>query len=558
MALCLIDNATLIGVTSFPRFVQDGNYRWGPDMDSGRSAPKYAIPYDQVVNRKRGIYAGSYADDFYDQLHISVQSLDVGTVVSTVTKGFSIWNSSTGRSRKLVAVTSDNDAGLQLSGELNFPVMFHPLQSRDYVITASPTGPSNINAMFYFRFDDNTVLALNVVGRRAVAWTARPNWAESVTVRMEWLTDVLQSRFSFEQRRKLRYGPRKNYEFSVLMDNIERRRVESNVSGWGVRPYVAPMWEFGQPIQAVPSGSTFIPCQTEGRPMYPGSMVMLLRDSKTFEILEIATLVDNGIVCTSQVTNNWPNGAKLYPATTMIMEEGMRAARVGQQGMYATIRMRSTVSTDLYNVPTWAPKMYLGRPVMEVPPEESEEPTMLFERVYDMLPSETGIDLIEDVANLTIMTQSHRWALGTQKEFMEFYSLMYYLSGKLKTIWLPSFRSDFTVVADIVSNQSYIDVDMTGYVEMTNEAEGRKNIRIQFRDGTVLYRAIDSAVVLDDETERLFFLDSIPKAYTVNDVQMVSFMMLARQNSDAIEMTWSHESLMEAETTFKMVREASA
>ncbi|QIN95183.1 hypothetical protein DLP3_020 [Stenotrophomonas phage vB_SmaS_DLP_3] len=559
MPLCLIDNETLIGVSAFPRFLPDGQYRWGPDVGSGSSTPKFHIPYVQVVNPKRGIYAGSYADDFYDQLHISVQSLDVGTVVSTVTKGFSIWNSSRGQSRKLVAVTSDNDVGLELSGDLTFPVMFHPLQSRDYVITANPTGPSNINAMFYFRFDDNTVLALNVVGRRAVAWTAKPNWAENVNVRLEWKTDVLLSRFSYEQRRKLRIGPRKTYEFEVLMDERERRTVENNVIGWGVRPYVCPMWEFGQPVMSpMVAGTMFIPCKTEGRPIYPGSMVMLLRDSKKYEILEVAALVEGGITITSQLSGSWPGGAKLYPSTTMVMEEGMKAMRVGQQGMYATINMRTTHSVDLYNTPAWNPPRFETFPVISLPPDENSDPSLMFERVYDLMASETGLDFIEDMADLTVMTQSYRWLLHTQKEFSEFLNLMYYLSGKLKSVWVPTFQNDVIVMMDIVANQSHIEVENTGFADQVGLVEGRRAIRIQMRDGTVLYRRIDSAVSIDEETERLYFLDSIPKAYTADQVLMVSFMMLARQNVDSIEMSWTHEELMEAETTFKMVREASA
>jgi hypothetical protein len=91
-------------------------------------------------------------------------------------------------------------------------------------------------------------------------WSFEPNWSSTVTETLEWLTDVMTSPSGSEQRRTLRYLPRRFYEFTTMLVDAERRFFDNLLIRSGSARWYMPLWQDTNVITADrPLGSAFIP-----------------------------------------------------------------------------------------------------------------------------------------------------------------------------------------------------------------------------------------------------------------------------------------------------------
>lgn len=557
MTYGLFDAEDLTGIRWFPR------YRWDcdPEVDTTLVAvpPMYIgsrTHYENVrpVPEVRGVdQARTFSDDFYDRIHASTFELNIGTVVSNQIRVLTIWNAWRPYEKRLIDVDLLDAEGIELSGQPVPPLNYAPLQARSYTVTVTKDGPPIVDATVLYTFEDGTVLDVSIIGRRAVAWTATVDWNSLVLERVEFLTDVLEMQYGREQRRRLRIGPRKTYEFDFILYDQGRRIMENSMLGWGVRPFIMPCWPEGQdvPVQLIAGVSDVISMSTKGRPIYPGSLIMLLKGPEKYELLEVDSMDADSVTLKGPVTYDWPAGSRVYPTISATLEEGIKLDRLTDNITVGTAALRSIESVDLWNVEDVPEmEMYLGLPVITERPNESDDPVTGYERVMVMVESQTGKDFIDDISDLARITQTHAWLLQGEEAITKFKSLLYYLKGKLSRIWVPTFRDDVDTVGDIEVDSTQLTIHPIGFVDFALGREGRKHLRIETSAG-VFYREITGALVVE-EGERLFFNDPLP-ATPKNQIVCISFMMCARLQGDSVEIAWHYENLIEVSATFKAV-----
>lgn len=556
MTYVLFDSVDLTGVRWFPP------YKWQhiPDVDASlvEVAPMSIgtqAHYETVrpVPAVRGVdQARTFSDDFYDRIHVSAFELNVGTVVSNQTRTLTVWNAWRPYEKLLVDVDFLDAEGIEVSGQDDPPLNFAPLQARSYTVVVTSDGPPVVDASIIYTFEDGTVLDVSIIGRRAVAWTAAVDWSSMVLERIEFLTDVLEMQYGREQRRRLRIGPRKTYEFDFILYDQGRRIMENSMLGWGLRPFILPCWPEGQdvPVQLI-AGTETIPMSTKGRSIYPGSLVMILKGPEKYEMGEVESLTDSSVTLKGPLEYEWPAGARVYPAISATLEEGIKLDRITDNITVGTAVLRSIESVDLWNVDD-VPELetYLDLPLLTVRPNESSDPVTGYERVMTLVESQTGRDFIDDISDLARITQTHAWLVQGEEEINKLKHLLYYLKGKLSRIWVPTFRSDLETVGNIEADSTQLTVFPVGFVDFALGREGRKHLRIETSEG-VYYREITGALAVD-EGERLFFNDPLPET-PKSQIVCISYMMCARLQSDSVEIAWHYENVLEVSATFKAV-----
>lgn len=80
------------------------------------------------------------------------------------------------------------------------------------------------------------------VRKELPVWTVSPNWADSVTERLSWMTEVLPSETDSEQRRSLRIYPRRSVEASFLRKGVNAQRLDAFIAAIGRRSFMVPLW----------------------------------------------------------------------------------------------------------------------------------------------------------------------------------------------------------------------------------------------------------------------------------------------------------------------------
>lgn len=499
--------------------------------------------------------AGAWLYDWYDRVHISPHSIDLGNVVSVQTSPVFIWNAYlVGRTLQSI---EGLDEGMQVSGQAAPPLLFAPLQELVWQLSVTPDGQPVLDTRVSWVFDNGIATAVRVTANRIIAWTFTPDWGTSITERLAWSTNILQSESFVEQRRALLLGPRREFEAQMYVEGRERQLLDMALFGWSSRIWALPIWPDIQLLgAAVPAASQRINCTTANLDFRANGLAMLRADDAfSYEVVEIEAVDATGVDLKRATQLDWPRGSRLYPARSAQLVEQPQLTRLTDQAQGALVHFRVAEVSDW---PATMPStQYRGWPVLEDRPDESEDLTSSFQRLLSELDSGLAIPLTTDIADRAMPVIGYRWLGFGRAERAAYRSLLYALRGQQRAMWVPTHADDLTIVAIVSQNATTLDIANIGYTRFGRARPGRCDIRIQLTDGSVLYRRITSSAELDVNTERLAIDAALGRDIEPSQFARVCWMSLCRGAGDTVEiehMTDS-EGLAASALTFRGVRD---
>jgi len=477
--------------------------------------------------------ARAYSDDFYNRIHIRPAVLELGNVVSVQKTTERVFNAFF--VPMTLAEIDGLAGGIEVVGPGAMPLLVGALGETDWLISVTPDGPAVIDARLTWLFDGAASPALRITGNRVIAFTLVPDWAEGVTERLAWLTDILQSPSGSEQRRADRLAPRRSFEARLIAEGRERNLFDMMLFGWGGRIFALPIWHDQQWLTVpVEAGAQQISCVTGDRDFRLGGLA-LLRGATAFdyEAVEISDISPTALTLARPTQQTWPAGSRLYPMRSAQLLTLPTPQRITDQ--LSTADVEFTVMEPCDWPAVMPATLYRGYPVLEQRPEESEDLTAAYQRLQLLLDNGSGIPLLTDSAEQAFSVQGHRWLLSGRSEQAAYRSLLYALRGRQKVVWLPTHTDDLQLADRIAADAETVDVQYIGYARFAGALPGRRDIRIELIDGGVLHRRITAASEIDSRVERLAIDSSIGRVVDLADVARISFMTLCRLDQDEVE-----------------------
>lgn len=364
-------------------------------------------------------------------------------------------------------------------------------------------------------------------------WTILPNWRETVSERLTWLSGVLTSPTGAEQRFGVRRTPRRSWEASFLGQDRDRAWMHNAISAAGAARWYVPVFtDTSRTAAEIPSGATTIPVATSGREFAVGGFVMLLRDALTAQVHQIASVGAASLTLTAPTDRIWPSNTVIAPAVVARMTEQPTVSR--QTDRVSSARVRFEVDGPSPSAVADLGALYDGYPVLAVEPNIAEDVNVAYSRLLAEFSTEMSRRVIVDVSNRSFTTQQHRWLRRGREENDALRAYFYALQGRRVATWLPTFAADFDLVADASAASTTLTVGLCGFARFGGAAFGRDRILIERRDGTRITRRITG--VSESSTNEVLTLDSaLGIACAVADVKRISFMQLARLDQDSIE-----------------------
>ena len=272
-------------------------------------------PVDEPHNRCAGCLSPAFSADWYHRIHILPAVLALGNLISAAERFVELWNAHF-TAVTLTAIQATGTDGLVLIGLNDPPLPFRPLQSRRWSVVISTHGAPVIAAQWRFIVDHGHVSTLTVTGPRIAVCGLRPNGANGIPARREWLTDVLESYDGTEQRVPLRALPRRSIEYAVLVEGNDARWLEQLLFAWGARTYCLPVWMHPTVLEKpTPSGTThFFIHDALAAEYQPGGLAVLWRSNRHYEAVEIESLDGHALTLKHPLGQSWPAGTRLFPA----------------------------------------------------------------------------------------------------------------------------------------------------------------------------------------------------------------------------------------------------
>lgn len=554
----LVEYSGIVNANLSSDLMEFENLWWPPHQSAMGDAPNDVLSRAYVDDAARGIEGfkvGAYSDDFYHRIHIIPSRLDLGNMVGTQTSPLRIWNAFF-TPQSIVEINGVNE-GIELTGQDNPPLAFAPLQERAWDISITPDGPAVLDAELEFIFAAGSVATLNLTGNRITPFAWRVDWSEGVRERLTWATSIAQSSTGHEQRRALRVAPRRNLSAPVILHKRERQLFDLAMFGWASRVWAIPVWFDIQLLTTgVAAAAMAIPCDTVNRDFRANGLAILLGETAfQYETVEILSVTPTQLNLKRPLVQGWAVGSRIYPARTARLESAPQVKRKTDELQTTAVDF---VMAEPCEWPAVAPTTtYRGYPVYDAVPNENEDLTSQLQHLLLQLDNGSAIPVVTDAANLSFLTTLHRWLLQGRSEHAAFRSLLYYLSGRQKAVWIPTHADDITLAAIVVNSATVMDIVNIGCARFGQLKTGRRDIRLQLRNGTVFYRRITGAIEISTDVERVQIDTAFGVQINPADVLRISWLMLMRGDSDVIEINHvtDADGVTEAQQIFRSVRD---
>lgn len=495
--------------------------------------------------------AHSYLDDFYERIHIIPSTLVLGNISDVQQRAIYVWNAYLDKSQTLTAVTATDAGGLTITAPAALPLTFMPLAQWDWVIDVSLAGPPVIDATLVWAFTGLISQAVAITGNRIVAWVWRPNWREGVTERDIWLTDILRADDGSEQRIALRLTPRRSWEFSLLATGAARQWLETALFDWGARVWALPVWtDIARLPTAVALGDTSLPVSTLNRDYTVGGLALLWSSAVRYEIAEVGSLGAT-IGLSKGLRVAWPAGTRVYPMRTARLIAQVEGTSPTADVLAASAQFRIDESVDW---PAVVPSTtYRTLPVLEIEPLYTSPRAQHIERLLRTLDNQISQVDVTDPAGIGYPALDYRVRLDTPAARAVWRSITYAVRGSQGVLWVPSWKLDMSVVAAYDATSVSLDVTACGLVQYIQQQPGRRDVRIEARDGTILYRRVIGAVDASTGVERITLDAAMGITGTANDIRRISWLVPSRLDADAVEYAHITAHVSHVQVTFRAV-----
>lgn len=381
-------------------------------------------------------------------------------------------------------------------------------------------------------------------------WSFPPNWDRGILEGLEWATDVLASENGTEQRISKRLTPRRSFEASFFIRTGDLQYFQNYMSRNQSADTVIPVWhQVTRTTAASAIGTDLIYLDTAYREYRVGGLVYLRgKDSRKWEVATILAITSTTLQLVANLEKAWPKGTYVYPALIGEMEDAISTKKITDTAIEVTTRFYVTAANP-YPPARYFFRKYFQVPVLELKPDESEDLTASYRRNMSVFDSGRGKARRLDLYQRAMNSVSYRWAFIGRIKHHRLREFLYYLRGRAKAVWVPSFMNDFTPMVQPTSSFSTITVENVGFTSLDIASTERVNIRIVLSNGAIGYRKITSSVELGD-TEVLT-LDS--PFYTPDNVTItqISYIDLYRLDQDSVEL--NHITDTEGVTTTSVI-----
>lgn len=362
-----------------------------------------------------------------------------------------------------------------------------------------------------------------------------PDWSNGILERLEWLTDVMQSKSGAEQRISKRITPRRGYEITLRIGKQDRQYFDNAMMAYQGSQWLMPIWQdVTRLTQPAVVGDTLIHLDTTYREFVAGGFAIIRgKNSLIYEVVKINAVAPDSLILMTNNIRAWPQGSYIYPAALGVIDGDMSLAK--QTDTWRDINVKLAITDTQDYAAAFPAIMYNGLPVLNVRPDESDDLSDSYSRMMDILDGQFGKRTFFDTAGKTFISQAYNWAVIGRAKNAELRSLLYALRGRTKPMWLPTFNQDFTLVAPVGAGDQVMTVANTGFSTINVLQTNRQDVRIELKDGTVMFKRILAYAAISDDQEAIGFDSEFDRDIEPDEVRMISFMGIFRLDSDSIE-----------------------
>ncbi len=534
---------------------------WIPLGTFANNLPVNLLPKE---NRAGDIEQYTFFDDYYNRIYFLPSRLDFGAITQPTPLTLIVWNAFLGPS-DFQELTLINAQGVEVSGGQAAPYTFKPLETVVYTFTASASGPPDLNGTAVWDFDtpytDDDNYTLSLVGRRARVNPLHVNWKDSYTIEYSFKTEMITSRNGKEQRRSLRQTPRKVIQYTATPWRDVFRAFQELLAYWhnnvvivGEMPRQVTL---EQPLLA--DDLVAIVEDNDADWLIPG-MPVVIENRQQAESRTIDSVVGTSISFNGPGIRDWDAGVKIHPALSGRLAASVSGKKHTDRVAEVSVSFEQTPASEIVLPVPNAPEIFNGREMFLTKFNWGDGVDMTWEserEVVDYGFGRIGVftpyPFTSNIRKLTFVGRNYAQA----KLLLDFFVRC---QGQRGEFYMPTWEQDIIIYRDVPSNSSDLRILNTDFYTTYKDSTVYKAIMIRLRDGTKLFRRVQSVVVADDDIglDSVITVDtSFVTGFTAADVLMISWMPVWRHATDNLSIEWLTNSVAQLQMSFKVLEDLS-
>jgi hypothetical protein len=381
-----------------------------------------------------------------------------------------------------------------------------------------------------------------------------PDWANPVTERLEWLTDVIEGHDATEERTPLRTLPRRTLEYRLLVTDHEAAALDALLWRWQADQYILPIWTDPQTLgTTLSAGATSIPAQTDGYDFSAPGLAVLWSDAAHYEVVNVQSLAADAITLSAPTVSDWPATARLYPTRVARLTDKVEVPYHTSAIAEATVRFELD---PVAITPATGSTLYRGVEVFETVHNWVEARASEYQRKTQRFDYAIGTISVDDLSGLPSTLRSHRTLLNGRDGVTAWRRWLAARQGRYAPVWVPSRTLDLEQAQPITSGSTILKVKALSYAVRYQLQTGRRDIALKhLPSGTWYYRRINAVTSGSPGEENITLDAALGVAAAVGDLNPISWLTLSRLEADAVEIAWHTPTLAESTIQLRGVRE---
>lgn len=501
-----------------------------------------------------GQIAPAFLYDFYFRVHLTPFSLKLGDITGVESHDVELWNSHlTPQSLGSISKTGDDD--ITLIQPTPTPTVLQPLEYRIYQVRATLEGAPEILAQFNFNFPTESP-NLIATGSRVRLFPYPPNRKLPLVETLEWKTDVLRAFSGKEQRRKLRNIPRRSFEFDIQVSGEDAQYWQNLMWGWQARTFAIPIWtDKTTLVSGALAGAMTLTCHTVDLGFQNGGTLVIYVNNQISELCDLLSFGAGVIRLKRPLNNAWPAGTAVYPCVFARLPEQVTQTRHTDSVLTSRcLFTTSPLSTDPTIASTPSPTLYDGLEVITI------QPNWINGLQQEYSHKTTGVDFSVGVTQYLgreknpVRLLPFSWLLSDRIKIAELRSFLGRQSGRLKTCWLPSWTSDFTVASYIQALEFTITVRENNFARFVGINPNNDRIMIRTRSNGVFYRKILGVGISSDGVNPALTIDAqLGVTLQTDDIIAIHLLHRVRLATDKFDFQWHTNGVATLDTNFMTI-----
>lgn len=472
----------------------------------------------------------SYFTDFYNQIHTSQRTIDLGNVLSSKSVQVEVWSAFLDTNNLYQIIHTGADDGLTIVEPVVAPTTYRPLQSLTYTINVGLKGSYKIDSNFLFDFQFGSGL-LFVIGSRMAIWPYKP--LDSMKEQLEWNTDIIKT-FDSEQRIAIRSAPRTVYNIENYMDAKDFSIAKSLAKAFSNLVFSLPSWFDAIKVPNISAGSVVINVSTVNADYRVGSNAIILKNKDEYEPVEIIAKTNSSITAKTPISKAYTD-ALVMPMRTVRALGGLTFKRQPGEITFASVDFTSTDDIDLSaNSATIDYPMYDGLYVLTQDIIATSSISDKISKSVDVFDNGQGLIEVADTKAFTDRKSSATFDSTTRYSRWQLIKFLHTVKGRRGSFWVPTFNTDMRLYSNISQGHNKFDIHYLKYHLYSDESD----IVISLLDGSLIFNHVlgsDSFGTYEQLTVR----DAWPISINMSNVRRISYLHKSRFDSDSITLEHS-------------------